>query len=108
MAIKIKNLQKLIGKSELVSDDRKKKLIKLLPTFSDKKLVEVESIVKKTQSAESNTKDLISWAVTNNETKLLEELDSYVNESMKGLRKADEAFEKAAEEENLEDFFDNA
>lgn len=100
-------LQHLIARSLLLSTKRRKALLNVLPSLTR---TQEEVLQKILESEDGILQDIahhaIERAVERGDATFLEELNTFLTESLKNLRKAEEGAEQGTESEAIDRLFD--
>ncbi|MEK7136994.1 MAG: hypothetical protein AAB853_01800 [Patescibacteria group bacterium] len=101
-------LERLIEDSVLLSSKRKTELLAVLPSLMETQGKELLRILQSEDDILSDlAKSAITRAVEQGDEEFLEELDAFLRNTMKKLRKAEEGTERGEETEQTEHFFDD-
>jgi hypothetical protein len=101
-------LTRLLTQSVLLSRERREELLTALPSLTETQAHELLRILRSEDDILGDiAKQAITRAVAQGDTEFLEELDAFIHESLRRLRKAEEGAERGTEQERTEHFFDD-
>ena len=98
----------MIRRSKLLSEDRKDALSRVLPDLNKKQIKELEKILKaEDKMISESAKATIGIAIENKDVDAVRDLDNFLHESERILRKEEEKAERDQEEQDTESMFSN-
>ncbi|MFH1669999.1 MAG: hypothetical protein ABIA92_00235 [Patescibacteria group bacterium] len=101
------SLQGLIQHSQLLSDDRKEALLRVLPQLSDEQIDHLKKLIVAGNTIKGDIAEhAVSVAVNEQDDSYLSELSSFLQESNRTLRKEEENAERTQESADSDSFFD--
>ena len=102
------HLQQQIARSLLLADERKAELLAVLPTLTEEWEGRLEILLAGEEDiVRELTRQAIASAVERKDAAFLEELDLFLHDALKDLRKAEEGAERGEEQGNAEHLFDD-